>query len=197
MALTRTMLKAMDIEKENIDKIIEAHTETVDALKESRDEYKAQVDEFKDLQSQLDSLKESMVDKDEYEALKGKYDKLKGEYSDYKNDITEKDKKASKIKAYKALLKESGVSEKRIDSVAKLADLNSIELDEEGKIKDAEKLGETIKEEWADFIEVKKEKGAETDNPPANNGGESPKVSRAAQIAAKYHNDMYGANKED
>ena len=197
MALTRTMLKAMDIEKENIDKIIEAHTETVDALKESRDEYKAQVDEFKDLQSQLDSLKESMVDKDEYEALKGKYDKLKGEYSDYKNDIAEKDKKASKIKAYKALLKESGVSEKRIDSVAKLADLNSIELDEEGKIKDAEKLGESIKEEWADFIEVKKEKGAETDNPPANNGGDSPRVSRAAQIAAKYHNDMYGANKEE
>ena len=40
MALTRKMLKAMGIEDEKIDQIIEAHTETVDALKVERDQYK-------------------------------------------------------------------------------------------------------------------------------------------------------------
>ena len=40
MSLTRKMLKAMGIEDEKIDQIIEAHTETVDALKEQRDGYK-------------------------------------------------------------------------------------------------------------------------------------------------------------
>jgi hypothetical protein len=34
MALTRKMLKAMGIEEEKIEQIIEAHAETVDGLKE-------------------------------------------------------------------------------------------------------------------------------------------------------------------
>ena len=42
MALTRKMLKAMGIEDEKIDQIIEAHTETTDALKQQRDEAKAE-----------------------------------------------------------------------------------------------------------------------------------------------------------
>ena len=40
MSLTRKMLKAMGIEEEKIDQIIEAHSETVDALKKDRDTYK-------------------------------------------------------------------------------------------------------------------------------------------------------------
>lgn len=171
MSITRKMLQAMDIEKENIDLIIEGHTETVDSLKASRDEYKAKVDDLKSQVSQYESLKESMVDKEEYDSLKSKYDKLKGEYEDYKGSIAEKDTKATKTEAYKALLKEAGVSEKRIGSVVRVADLGSIELDEDGKIKNADDLKGKIKEEWADFIEVKTEKGAKTENPPANNGG--------------------------
>ena len=171
MALTRTMLKAMDIEKENIDKIIEAHTETVDALKESRDEYKAKADQAEELNNQISSLKESMVEKSEYDSLKAKFDKLKGEYEGYKNDVAEKQTKASKEDAYKALLKECNVSDKRIGSIIKVADLGKIELDDEGKIKDADTLKTSIQEEWADFIETKGAKGATTEKPPANTGG--------------------------
>ena len=40
MSLTRKMLKAMGIEEEKIDQIIEAHSETVDSLKADRDTYK-------------------------------------------------------------------------------------------------------------------------------------------------------------
>lgn len=198
LALTRQMLKGMDIEKENIDTIIEAHTETVDSLKATRDEYKAKVDELQTQIEHYNSQKDSMIDKSEYDSLKTKFDKLKGEFDDYKNDIAEKNKMASKTEAYKKLLKETGISEKRISSVVKVADLGKIELDEDGKIKDADKLTESIKEEWADFIETKKEKGAETDIPPANNGGNTDKTpSRAAQIAAQYHADIYGDNKEE
>lgn len=171
MALTRAMLKGMDIDKENIDKIIEAHTETVDALKEERDEYKGKADTLLESQKELKELKDSMIDKSEYDSLKTKYEKLKTEFNDYKNDVGEKEVKASKTEAYKALLKEAGVSEKRISSIVKVSDISGIELGEDGKIKDADKLTENIKSEWADFIETKSEKGAKTENPPANNGG--------------------------
>lgn len=198
MALTRQMLKGMDIEKENIDTIIDAHTETVDSLKATRDEYKAKIEELETKIRDYDSQKENMIDKSEYDSLKTKYDKLKGEFDEYKSGVAEKDKMASKKQAYEKLLKETGVSEKRIATVVKCADFNKIDLDDEGKIKDADKLGESIKEEWADFIEVKKEKGAETENPPENNGGNTGnQISRAAQIAAKYHADIYGDNKEE
>ena len=39
MALTRKMLKAMGIEEDKIEQIIEAHSETVDSLKADRDSY--------------------------------------------------------------------------------------------------------------------------------------------------------------
>ena len=177
-----------------IENIVTAIKNTVGNEYVSKERYKTKLNEIDTLKEQQQTAEDNATTAEKW---KTKYDALMDEYTNYKNDIAEKDKKASKTEAYKKLLKETGVSEKRISSVVKVADIDSIELDEEGKIKDAEKLGESIKEEWADFIEVKKEKGAETDNPPANNGGESPKVSRAAQIAAKYHNDMYGANKED
>lgn len=44
MALTRKMLKAMGIEDEKIDQIIDAHTETVEGLKDQVSSYKADHD---------------------------------------------------------------------------------------------------------------------------------------------------------
>lgn len=41
MALTRKSLKAMGLTDEQVDGVIEAHTETVEALKNQRDTYKA------------------------------------------------------------------------------------------------------------------------------------------------------------
>lgn len=46
MALSRKMLKAMGIEDEKIDQIIEAHSETVDSLKEQVSAYKADLSEY-------------------------------------------------------------------------------------------------------------------------------------------------------
>ena len=63
----------------------------------------------------------------------------------------------------------TGGSEKRIDAVLKVSNVDGIEL-EDGKIKDADKLTENIKTEWADFIVTTQQKGANPANPPANNG---------------------------
>ena len=54
MSLTRKMLKAMGIEEEKIDQIIEAHSETVDSLKADRDSYKEDAEKLKDVQKELD-----------------------------------------------------------------------------------------------------------------------------------------------
>ena len=62
---------------------------------------------------------------------------------------------------------------KRLESVLKVSDVDSVELDDNGAIKGADKLAESIKSEWADFITTTETRGASTSNPPANNSGVS------------------------
>lgn len=174
MALTRKALVAMGIEAEKIDQIIEMHTESTDALKKERDDaredakkYEADSKKLEGVQKELDDLKANKGEPDKFKTL---YDDLKKEYDKYKNDVQAKETKAAKSKAYREMLKEIGVSEKRLDSVIKVADLDSFELDDTGAIKDVDKLKTTAKSEWADFIESKSVQGAKTATPPKNTG---------------------------
>lgn len=166
MALTRKMLKAMGLEDEKIDQIIEAHSETVEALKEDRDKYKTDAEKLPGVRKELDELKETVKNDEDKDPYKVKYDALKEEFETFKNDVSAKETKAGKENAYKELLKEAGVSEKRIAAVLRVSDVDSIELDTDGKIKDADKLKENIKKEWSDFIVTERTEGASTPTPP-------------------------------
>ena len=168
MALTRRMLKAMGISDEQVDEIIAAHTETVDALKEQRDAYKADAEKLADVQKQLEKA-QADLEAGKKDSWKVKYEAIKEEFEGYKTEQTEKESHAAKEKAYRALLQEAGISEKRLESVLKVSDVDSVELDDKGAIKGADKLAETIKSEWADFITTTETRGAQTSNPPANN----------------------------
>ena len=57
MALTRRFLKGMGLTEEQVDTIIEAHTEVTDGLKEQINQYKADADKLVDVQKELDDLK--------------------------------------------------------------------------------------------------------------------------------------------
>lgn len=197
MALTRKMLKAMGIEDEKIEQIIEAHTETTDALKEERDGYKANAEKLPEMETKYNDLKKQIEDSDDDE-YKEKYENEHKAFEDYKAKVNADKAKANKVDAYKSLLKEVGVSEKRIDSVIKVTSLDDIELDDEGKIKDADKVKESVKEEWSDFIVTEDRKGADTATPPDNdpNGAGAKTPSRAAQVVAKHNERLYGVKGE-
>lgn len=178
MGLTRKALVAMGIEAEKIDQIIEMHTEVVDAIRAERDtakedakKFKADSDKLANVEKELTELKEKGEKPDAY---KVKYEAIKEEFDAYKGEISAKETKAAKSKAYRDMLKEIGISEKRLDSVMRVADLDSIEL-EDGAIKGVEELKESAKNEWADFIVSEGTVGAKTPTPPANNGGKMSK----------------------
>ncbi len=192
MSLKRSMLKAMGIEDEKIEQIMEAHIETVDALKEQRDAYKADAEKLADVQKQLDKANKDLEasGKDTY---KVKYEAIKEELDSFKKEQAAKEIRAAKESAYRELLKAAGISEKRIAAILKVSDIDSVELDENGAIKDANKLTESIKAEWADFIPTTTTRGAQTATPPANTGsgmtreqisGIKDRAERRAAIAA-------------
>lgn len=196
MALTRKFLQAMGIDADKIDEIITAHTETVNALKEERDSYKADAEKLPDVQKNLDKANAKVADLESEEGKdkwKVKYDALKEEYADYKAGVDKEKTTQRKTDVYRKLLQETGVSEKRIDAVLKVTDLSAIEFDEDGKLKDKDKLVDDIKEEWADFIVTKSEQGAKTETPPSGNGaGDTHTPSRAAQVAQRRYEQLYG-----
>ena len=171
MSLTRKMLKAMGIEEEKIDQIIEAHSETVDSLKADRDSYKEDAEKLKDVQKELDDLKAKGDD-----GWKEKHDRLKEEFDQYKNDVQEKETKAAKEAAYRAILKDANLSEKGIEKAIKYAEWDKIELGEDGKLKGANDHIKAVREEWAEYVTTTTTTGAKTSTPPVNNGGKTGKT---------------------
>ena len=183
MSLTRKMLKAMGIEEEKIDQIIEAHSETVDSLKADRDSYKEDAEKLKDVQKELDDLKAKGDD-----GWKEKHDRLKAEFDQYKNDVQEKETKAAKEAAYRAILKDANLSEKGIEKAVKYAEWDKIELGEDGKLKGANDHIKAVREEWAEYVTTTTTTGAKTSTPPANNGGAKP---TKAEIYARDEHGRY------
>lgn len=172
MALTRKFLKALEIEGDKADQIIEAHTETVDGLKASLEQAQADAGKVADLQKQLEAA-QADLDAAKKDSYKVKYEAIKEDFEAFKAEQAKKDTHTAKETAYRALLKEAGVSEKRIEAVLRVSDVDGVELDEKGAVKGADKLSEAIKTEWADFIPTTRTEGAPTATPPANTGGGS------------------------
>lgn len=177
MALTkaqvREILSAAGVDSEHmsaaVEKIIDGHLASVNALREEIDTYKADAGKLADVQKELDAARADLEasKKDSWEV---KYKAIKEDFEAYKADQSKKETRAAKETAYRALLKEAGISEKRIDAVLKVSDVDGVELDSKGVIKGADKLTEAIKTEWADFIPVTRTEGAQTATPPTNTG---------------------------
>jgi len=195
MALSRKFLAAMDIPAEKIEEIINAHTETVEALKEERDGFKRDAEKLQATEKELTKANEEL-EKFKSGDWETKYNTIKGEYDTFKKDTETKAAKSAKEAAYKQLLIDAGVSDKRIASILKVSDVDAVELDKDGKIKDAEKLTESVKTEWADFIQTKHEEGAGTSTPPGNDGKGGEPQSRAQQLVAQYQKEHYGSKEE-
>lgn len=161
MAFTREFIRRLakesDVElpKEFIDSIISEHTTSRDAYSEEQ------------VKQALENNKPSNVkveDTDEYKALKQRFD-------DFKAETSAKETRQAKERAVREFYKAVGISEKRIDTVLKVTNLDDFEIDADGKLVDTDKHEKTVKSEWSDFIETTTTHGAQTANPPANHGG--------------------------
>lgn len=180
-SLNRKFLQSLGIEDEKIDQIIERHSEVLTEIKDERDKYKTDAEKLPDVQKQLNDYKEAEK-KNEKDPYKVKYEAMKEEFEDYKKQINDEKAKAKKEDAYRKLLLDAGVSEKRIEKVLKVSDVDSVEFDDDGKVKNSKELTDSIKEEWSDFITTTKQKGADVANPPA---GEKTKKTKEEIMAIK------------
>lgn len=194
MALTRAMLKGMGLTEEQISAIIDEHTNVTSALKDQIKEYKADAEKLPDVQKELDDLKKDTSASD----WEKKYNDEHSAFEKYKTDISEKERSEKIKSAYKKLLSECKVGDKHLDSIIRVTDFSEMKLAEDGSLEGADKLKEKIGSDWSGFISTKETRGPEVETPPGGSGDpETGKTGRAAQLAAKYHDNMYGKVKEN
>lgn len=159
MALTRKYLKGLNLTDEQVDSIIEAHTEVTDALKAQVTDLQGKADRLESVQKELDGIKGG---KD----WKAEHDKVKKELDDYRQEVAGKEKLAAVKAAYKKLLDAENIPAKFHDKIIRLTDFGQMELDGDG-LKDADKQRETIKKDWGEFVATTQTRGATVTNPPA------------------------------
>lgn len=164
MALTRKFLKALGIDEDKIDEIIAAHGDTVTALKEEIEQAKQAADGLDAITKERDRYKQ------DYEALQktsGDAAKVQAEYDAYKAQV-ERDKTAAKKgAALDAVLKKAGVERESFRAqLRKGWDMDTVELEQDGKVKDEAALLSRIKADYPDFIGTVNTEGTKPLTPP-------------------------------
>ena len=181
LALTRKFLEGMGIEEKQVESIIEAHSETVNGLKADRDKYKEQAQRVPDLQKKLEEAEAASGSGDEWQQ---KYEDEHQAFEDYKAQVETEKAEADKAQAYRGMLMAAGIDPKRIDAIMRVTDLRQVEM-EDGKLKDTEKLQESAKQEWSDFVVKSSTQGSNPATPPTkpspNVEGGDPEVARRMQ----------------
>lgn len=167
MALTRKLLKGMGLTDEQVDTIIEAHTDTVDGLKADISRYKSDAEKLPSVQKQLDDLKAAGDG-----GYKEKYEKEHSAFETYKADVTAKETKAAKEKAVKAYFESKNITGANLDLAMRGCgeEMAALELDGD-KIKDTKSLDELVDGTYKGLVSTTQTKGANPATPPANTGG--------------------------
>lgn len=167
MALTRKSLKAMGLTDEQVESIIDLHTEVTDALKTERDEVKSQVEKLKGVEKELNDLKAKADD-----GYKEKYEKEHQDFENYKKEVTAKESKAAKENAAKAYFEGKNITGANLEIALRGArdEINDLEI-ADGKIKDTTALDALVTGTFAGLVVSTKTTGAKTATPPTSTNG--------------------------
>ena len=157
----------MGLTDEQVDTIIEAHTDTVDGLKEQVNTYKADAEKLPNVQKELDDLK-AMGDG----GYKDKYEKEHKAFEDYKADVTAKESKAAKEKAVRAYFESKNITGANLDLAMRGCGEEMAALVMDGdKIKDTTSLDALVDGTYKALVSTEHMQGANPATPPTNSGG--------------------------
>lgn len=164
MAFTRATIRnlakesGVELPKELEDALVSEHLTARNAYAE--EQVKAE------LEKQPTEKAVNVKDSEEYKTLKQSFD-------DYKAEIANKQAKEAKEKAVRAFYESKGITGKNLEIAMRgsRAEIDGIELDGD-KIKDNSALDALVKGDFSGLVATTTKKGADTANPPANNGGD-------------------------
>jgi len=141
MPFSREFLAGMNVPEAAIQPIIEAHMESVNGVKSTWEtKYnaeKAKADDIPALEKDLKDEKTGKTYKELYAAEKEAHDKLQ-------SDIAGKAAKAAKEAAVKQYFTEKKIPAGNLNLAIRATNIDAVELDEAGKIKDSKALDDLL-----------------------------------------------------
>lgn len=184
MALTRRLLEGLGVEGKTVESIIEAHSETVNALKAERDKYREGAERAADLQKQLEEAKADTSFAD----LKKEYDKLVKSEAKLAKDLEEANATLGETR------EELDVTKGELEaSQAEGSELKAANEDLTQKLQAAEGERDGLRTEYDDY-----KSGVESERTlQAKASAYRKQVLEAAGIAAPYIEDVMGVTKLD
>lgn len=170
----------MGLTEEQVDAIIEEHSDTVAALKRQRDSYKESAERLEEVEHELADLKDKAGNgSKDAEKWQKKYEDLDKEFKAYKDAEEAKATQQQVKEAYTKLLKTNGVDDKFISSILEVTKFDAMKLDKEGNLEGADDLSKNIKERYSGFIPTTSTGGADVETPPS---GSATKYESKAEI---------------
>lgn len=126
--------------------------------------YKAKLDEIDELKTAKQTAEDTATTAGKWET---KYKELKKDFDDYKTAQNVKETRATKTEAFKKILTDCGIPEKRQAAIIKVSEseIDAIKLSSDGTIEGADKLTESVKADWGDFITTTVKQGADVQKP--------------------------------
>ena len=146
-----------------------------------------------DLQKQLEEAKAASDGDGEWEK---KFSEEHKAFEDFKAQVASERADAEKAKAYRGMLTDAGIDPRRIDAIMRVTDLSKVEM-EDGSLKDADKLKESAKKEWADFVVKERIEGSNPATPPKSTGNVEGGDQDVARRMQERHDRLYGTTKTE
>lgn len=188
----RASLKALGLNDDQIDAVVELHTEVTDGLKEKVKELQEKADKFDEAQTKINQLEKDAK----------KYEEEHSAFEAFKKSVTEKETAEAKTKAVRAYFESKGIKGANLEIAMRGAkdEISAVELDGE-KIKDAKALDDLIGGAFKALVVTESTRGADSVNPPAGSGSKKTReeimaikdpAERQKEIARNL--ELFGAN---
>ena len=149
----------MGLAEEQIESIIRAHSESVDALKG----FEADAHRLQEAERELEQARR------ECESYRERYEREREAGRRMREEAQAREIAAKKTALYRKMLSEAGVDERRHSAILRATDLSAVALEGED-LKDAKAVREQIVREWSDFIPTVRVSGTRVENPPVGGG---------------------------
>ena len=184
MSLKRSTLEAMGLTAQQIDTIIADHTETVTAIQKERDGFKAQAEELAGVKTQLAT---ATTELEKLKTAGADAAKVQADFDAYKKQVEAEKTNGRKDAAVRALFKGKGVSrDTLLELLMGKVDLNKVELDDKGNVKDADTFVKGYQDTYGDCFSTKGEEGTPKTDPPAGGSTDYDAMSDAEYYKATY-----------
>ena len=151
--LSRSFLKSLGLNDDQITAVVEAHGETVTALNQKYAELenlynsaKESADRLPDVQKELDDLK-----KDDF---KSKFEAEKSAHEALKESVSRKEARAAREKAARAFYETKNIQGANLNLAMRATDLDSLEVDEQGNLTDPSALEDLVNGDFKSLVTI-------------------------------------------